>query len=315
MGYTRPGSADGAASPRIRSIRRVLWVVLALNAIVAVAKLAWGVFSGSVAMQADGIHSLFDCSSNVIGLVGMHIAARPADRDHPYGHYKFESYASAAIGIMLALAAYNIGSSAFRQLLEGAQPPRVTAMSFAIMSVTLAVNLGTTFFERRAARRLQSEILQADASHTASDVIVSLGVIGSLFAVRLGYSQADPIIALGVAVAIAVAAWRVFLHAGETLSDVARIPPADVCAVAREVPGVLGCHHVRTRGSRAEVYMDLHVQVDPAMSVDRGHEVAELVERAICDCFPGVADVIAHLEPYDEYQAAKTAEEIDAGLA
>jgi cation diffusion facilitator family transporter len=293
----------------------VLWAVLALNATVALAKLIWGYASGSVAMQADGFHSLFDCSSNVIGLVGIRFAARPADREHPYGHYKFESYASAAIGAMLALAAGRIGSAAIGDLVHGGTVPEVTVTSFAVMAATLFVNLGTTLYERRVGARLGSEILLADASHTASDILVSLGVIAGLAVVRFGYPAADPIIALAVAGAIALAAWRVFRQAGETLSDVVRIPPADVCAAAREVPGVLGCHHVRTRGSRSEVYMDLHVQVDPQMSVDRGHEVAELVERALCDRFPQIIDVIAHLEPFDEYQAAKTAEEMDAGLA
>ena len=140
-------------------------------------------------------------------------------------------------------------------------------------------------------------------------------VIAGLVAVRLGYPMADPIIALGVSGAIAYTAWQVFKQAGETLSDVARIPPADISDAARQVPGVLGCHRIRTRGSASEVYVDLHVQVDPGLTVEAGHAIAERVERVICDSFHQVADVVAHLEPLDEYQRSKTAEEIDAGLA
>jgi len=315
LGYNKTASGESAKSGRIRSIKRVLWVILALNITVALAKMTWGFISGSVAMQADGFHSLFDGASNVVGLVGMYMADRPADRDHPYGHSKYETYASAAIGLMLGFAAYRVGSGAVNELLHPGEPANVTAMSFAIMLGTLAINIGVTTYERRVGRRLGSEILIADASHTGSDVLVSLGVIVGLVFVRLGYPMADPIIAVGVSIAIAYTAWGVFRQANETLSDTARVAPADVCLVAREVEGVLGCHSVRTRGSEAEVYMDLHVQVDPSMTVEEGHEVAEAVERALCARFDQVVDVIAHLEPLDEYQASKTAEEVDAGLA
>lgn len=303
-------------SSRAARIRRVLWSILALNLAVAFAKLGWGLYSGSVAMQADGYHSLFDGTSNVVGLVGMYLAGRPADREHPYGHGKFETYASAAIGAMLALAAYSLGSSALKELLSSeASAPRVDAVSFAVMLGTLIVNIAITTWERRVGRALGSEILVADASHTGSDVLVSVGVIVGLVAVRSGYPAADPVIALLVAFVIALTAWRVFRQAGETFSDAARIDPAAICEAVRSVPGALGCHHVRTRGSASEVYVDLHVQVDSSLTVEAGHAIAERVERVICDVFDTVVDVVAHLEPFDDYQRSKTAEEIDAGLA
>ncbi len=295
-------------------MRRVLWVVLGLNVLVAVAKLGWGLASGSVAMQADGFHSMFDGTSNVIGLFGLALAGRPADRDHPYGHGKYETYASAAIGAMLAVAAYNVGGTAIRELVRGVEPADVTAISFVVMIGTICVNTGVTVFERRAGKRLGSEILIADASHTMSDVYVSLGVILGLVAVRLGYPIADPVIALLVAVSIAFAALQVFRQAGETLSDSVRIPPPAVAAVVCSVPGVLGCHRVRTRGLPTDVYVDLHVQVDGSIPVEAAHAIAETVERAVAEAFPQVLDVIAHVEPYDAYEARQTAEEMDAGL-
>lgn len=313
MGYRRQENGLDVAS-RIGEIRRVLWIVLALNVGVALAKIAWGTISHSAAMQADGFHSLFDGASNVVGLVGTGMAGKPADRDHPYGHSKYETYASAAIGAMLLFAAYRIGSSAAAQLFRDAAPPSVTSLSFAVMLGTLCVNIGVTIWERRVGARLRSEILLADAGHTRSDILVSLGVIASLVLVRLGFEKADPIVALLVAVAIVYTAWGVFRQAGVTLSDSARIPASDICRVAEAVEGVMGCHHIRTRGMEAEVYVDLHVQVDSGLTVAAGHAIAEAVERALCDEFRQVADTIVHLEPYDEYQMAKTAEEIDAGL-
>ena len=309
MGYHKGGVTTFGVTPRTRKIRQVLWIILALNLSVASAKIAWGFLSGSVAMQADGFHSLFDGASNVIGLIGIYLAARPADTTHPYGYAKYETYASAAIGAILALVAYEVGRNAIRELASLSDAPVVSLVSFAVMIGTLIINIGVTKYEQVVGRRLGSEILLADASHTSSDVLVSLGVILGLVAIKLGYPIADPIVAFAVSIAIAKAAWTVLTKASETLSDKARIPQAEVCAIARSIPGVLGCHNVRTRGPEAEVYVDLHIQVDPAMSVDAGHALAEQVERAICERLDVVVDVIAHLEPFDDYQAGKTAEE------
>ena len=304
-----------AIGGRLKAIHRMLWIILFLNLGVALAKVAWGVMTRSAAMQADGFHSLFDGAGNVVGLVGMSFASRPADDDHPYGHGKYETYASAIIGTMLLIAAYKIGAQAVAGLVGHAEAPQVDVWSFVVMIGTLCVNLGVTVWERGVGRRLGSSILVADASHTASDAIVSVGVIISLVFVKLGFPMADPIVALLVTVAIIYTAWGVFKQASATLSDAARIAPSHICAVAMSVPGVLGCHSIRTRGSEAEVYVDLHVQVDPQASVAEGHEIAERVERTLVDNDEQVVDVIAHLEPFDDYQKAKTtAEESRAGI-
>lgn len=310
MGYQRPAETS---VERARQVRRVLWWVLALNIAVAVGKLAYGLFIDSVSVTADGFHSMFDGTSNIIGLLGIGFAARPADREHPYGHSKYETFASAAIGALLLFAAWRVGSSAFMRLADPGTGPRVDAVSFVVMIATLVVNVAVTTLERRAGKRLSSQILIADASHTASDVLVTLGVIGGLAAVRLGFPIADPLLGLVVAVFIIVAAVRVLRAAGATLADSSRIPPADVCAVAERVDGVLGCHDVRTRGGESEVYVDLHVQVDPSMTVGEGHAVAERVEKSVCEAFDSVADVIVHLEPLDDYQRGKTAAQEEDG--
>jgi cation diffusion facilitator family transporter len=293
-------------------VRRVLVGVLLLNVLVAVAKLAYGYFSASVAMVADGFHSLFDGASNLIGLVGVGLAAKPADRTHPYGHGKYETWASIGIGLLLALTAWNVAREAVFGLFEGGAGPRVDAGSFAVMLGTLAVNLGVTAYERRIGRRLGSEILIADASHTGSDVLVSLGVVGGLLAVRLGYPLADPIIALVVAGIIARTAWSVFRRAERTFSDAARIAPDRIADACVAVDGVLGCHDVRTRGSLSEVYVDMHVQVDPGLSLEAAHDIAEEVERRVCEAFEQVKDVIVHIEPLDAYQADKTVDQMGA---
>jgi cation diffusion facilitator family transporter len=292
---------------RERDIRRVLWIVLALNIAVALGKLFYGLFSRSVAMQADGIHSLFDGASNVVGLIGMWFASRPPDQSHPYGHRKFETFTAAAIAFMLGIAGYTVARGAIASL-QGHSDARVTVASFAIMVATLVVNLGVTTWEARAGRRLSSEVLVADARHTMSDVLVSSGVIISLVFVKLGFEKADGILALLVAVAIAYTAFTILRGVGRTLSDAARLSATDVAEVAAGVEGVVDCHSVRTRGSESEVSVDLHLLMAPDTTVERGHEIAEAVETALRARFSHVTDVVVHVEPAGR-RASETGEE------
>jgi len=282
---------------RYRSIRNVLWAVLALNLAVALAKLIYGIISHSAAMEADGFHSMFDGASNVIGLVGMWFAARPADEDHPYGHGKYETFAAALIGILLVFAGYTVGRGAVDSLFGRGVPTEVTTVSFVIMLGTLAVNLFVTTWERRAGKRLGSEILVADASHTLSDVFVSSGVIVSLILVKVGIEAADGIVALAVAVVIFHTAWGILRGVLHTLGDAARLPADEVAAVASGVGDVVSCHGVRTRGPESRVYVDLHVQVAPSTTVERGHAIASEVEDALRRAYGQITDVVVHLEP------------------
>jgi cation diffusion facilitator family transporter len=286
---------------RYRRIRNVLWAVLVLNLAVALAKLVYGTISHSAAMEADGFHSMFDGASNVIGLVGMRIASRPADEDHPYGHDKYETFAAALIGILLIFAGYTVGRGALDSLLGRGLPTEVTTISFAIMLGTIAINILVTTWERRAGRRLGSEVLIADAGHTMSDVLVSLGVIVSLVVVRLGWEQADGIVALIVAAVIVRTAWVILRGVLHTLGDAARLPADAVAAVATDVPGVVGCHAVRTRGPESRVYVDLHVQVAPGTTVERGHAITHEVEDALRESYGQITDVVVHLEPADSH--------------
>lgn len=298
----RAFAAKNPVSERMRSIRRVLWIILLLNLGVAAAKYAWGTLSGSASMQADGIHSVFDSAGNVVGLVGISLAARPADTGHPYGHAKFETYASLVIGVLLLLAAFEVGSSAAAKLAAGSYTAEVGPMSFAVMAGTLAVNLGVTVYERRFAKRLRSEVLAADANHTLSDALVSVGVIVGLAAVALGFPMADPIMALVVTAAILATAYDVFKHALATLSDRARIPEDELRATALAVSGVRDAHRIRTRGTEGEVYADLHVLVDPSMTVADAHRLADEVEAGVKERFANVIEVLVHIEPNDGHE-------------
>ena len=295
------GQTCRAVLPRGRernaAVRRVLWVVLLLNIAVAAAKLACGFAFTSESMRADGIHSLFDSTGNIVGLVGMAITARPADASHPYGHGKYETFASVVIGILLLGAAWEIGSGAVSALASGSYSAQVTPVSFGVMLATLAVNCCVTAWEHRRGRQLASSVLVSDAKHTLSDVLVSLSVIVGLVFVAAGFPLADAIAALVVTVAILATGVSVLKEAQDTLSDEARIPPRELADVVLSVAGVVACHAIRTRGTEQEVYADLHVLVDPQMSIARAHELADAVEERVKEKFPQVVEVLVHLEP------------------
>lgn len=294
---------------RFHQIRIVLWVIMFLNLAVALAKYFYGTYTGSVSMRADGIASMFDAFSNVVGIVGMYLASRPADLDHPYGHAKFETYASAMIGFMLLAAAFNVATDSYAALTGTKEAVEVNLGSFVVMVGTLAVNLAVSRYERMRGNELKSEILTADALHTSSDALVSISVIIGLVFVQLGYPIADPICSFIVAVAILHSAWSVFKQANATLSDKARIPVESIKAVADSVEGVRSCHRARTRGTEGEVYMDLHVLVDPSMPIVQAHAVGHRVEDAERQSFPQVVDVVVHLEPDDAHERQRTAQE------
>ena len=298
-------SREEALAQRNREIRWVLWLVLILNLLVAVAKFGYGTLTGSVSMRADGVASLFDTVSNLVGILGMALAARPADANHPYGHAKFETYASAVIGLMLLLAAYNVGKDAFVALPTDARPVRVDAGSYVVMLATLAINIAVSCYERRRGAELHSEVLSADALHTMSDALVSVSVVVALVLVQLGFTKADALCSCVVAVAILHSAWEVLVQVNRTLSDEARIDPAEVEAEVVQVAGVRACHRVRTRGTEAEVYLDLHVLVDPAMPIAEAHAVGERVERLLAERYPPEVEVMVHLEPDTEIERAE----------
>jgi len=298
---------------RLRDIVRVLWVVMALNLVVAAAKFLYGQATGSLSMRSDGVASAFDALSNVVGIVGASLAAQPPDRGHPYGHAKFETYASVAIGVMLVVAAFNLCADGVGALMGRRDAVTVNVGSYAVMVGTLAVNLAVSRGERLSGRRLKSEVLVADALHTRSDALVSVSVIVGLVVVQMGFPVADAVVSLVVGAAIAVSAVEVFRSASTTLSDAARLDEGEVRSCASEVPGVRSVHNIRTRGTEGEVFVDLHVLVDPLMTVLDGHGVGEAVGARLRDRFGEVGEVIVHIEP-DTALERRLGEADDAAL-
>ncbi|MGQ0604801.1 MAG: cation-efflux pump [Anaerolineales bacterium] len=280
-------------------VRRVLWMVLALNLGVTAVKLAMGVSVGALAIVADAFHSLVDSSSNIIGLLGVWLAARPADDNHPYGHHKYETVATAAIGALLLVAAYEIGSGVVERVLTRGTPPSISPLIFGLMTATFFVNLLIVWFETRAGRRLNSPVLLADATHTRTDLFVTLSVLASLIGTALGWGWLDAVVAGFVVLLLVRAAFEILRSTSQTLTDVAVVNPTDVERIARAVPGVASATDVRSRGRTDAAYVDLHVKVDPAMTATQAHNVASEVEQRVASELPGVMETLVHVEPRD----------------
>jgi cation diffusion facilitator family transporter len=282
---------------RKRAVQRVLIIVMVLNLVVAVAKAIFGWWVGSLAISADALHSFVDAAANVIGLVTLRWAAAPPDRGHPYGHHKVEIAAAAGIGVLIALGAVEFGRSAVDALLHGREPPATSVIGFAVIIGTWVVNLFVATYERRRAVQLDSAYLAADAMHTTSDLVVTAGVLIAYVAIYLGVPWADPVGALVVVAAIARVTWKVLTGNLAILIDRVVIDPERVHAAVLRVPGVSGCHRVRSRGTARDAYVDLHVQVDGALSVDAAHELCHRVEDVLRRELPEIADVTIHIEP------------------
>ncbi len=282
---------------RYVNIQSTLIIVLVLNLAIALTKAIYGYLTNSVSMLADGFHSLFDGVSNVIGLAGIFIAAKPADTTHPYGHAKYETFASLSIGVLLSITAVEIFISAYHRIFSGINP-KVTTVSFVIMLVTIAINLVVTTYEKKRGQQLKSEFLVSDSMHTRSDIYVSVSVIISLIAVKLGFPSLDVLVAFVIAGVIGFMALSVFKESSDVLCDTRVIERDKIHAVVQRINGVQDCHAIRTRGKKSEIYLDLHVLVDSELHVDKAHNIANEVEAEVKKSFPEITDILVHIEPY-----------------
>jgi cation diffusion facilitator family transporter len=289
-------AAAAAAAGRRRSIVRVLLWVLVPNLSVAAAKLAYGLSTGTLSATSDGLHSLLDGAGNIVGIVAVTFAARPADPGHPYGHRKFETLAALVVSVMLVLASAAILRGAWERLAGRSAEPEASWLGAAVILTTMVVNVAVYRAERSAGRRLSSEFLIADSLHTASDLYASTSVLIAMLGLALGAPWLDPIAAILIVGLLARAAWQILVRAAGALADAAVIDPVLVEKVARSVPGVSRPHAVRSRGAADHVFVDLHLEVSPRLPTSEAHRLAHDVETALRGRL-GIADVVVHVEP------------------
>lgn len=293
---------------KFKEVKRVLIVILFLNLGVAIAKILMGMMIKSASMFADGIHSITDGSSNIIGIIGISLASAPKDKEHPYGHRKIETMTSLFIVVMLAFLGFKIIIDAIPRFVDPVLP-EINIASFVVMVTTFAVNVYVTKYEHKKGRELKSTILISDAMHTKSDLYVTMGVVITLIALKLGAPAIiDPIASIIVAGFILKAAFDIFKGASGVLIDSSAVDSAKIKEIVIKLPEVKDVHNIRSRGTEDDMHIDMHVLADPKLPLLGAHELAHTIEKAIRFELKCQADVIVHVEPFieaEEYKSSK----------
>jgi cation diffusion facilitator family transporter len=286
-----------AASERVkrdRQVERVLVREALANLAVMCAKAVVGFHTGSIAVLGDAVHSLADFANNIVAFVAARIASEPPDQDHPYGHKKFETLAVFGIATLLSVLAIEIILGALDR------DPRVITQQrweLVLMLGVLAVNITIAIWENRWARRLDSDILRADARHTLSDVLTTVAVIAGWQLAAHGYRWLDALASIIVAAMIFYLAYGLFQKAIPVLVERSIASPEALSSVASAVSGVHETRRIRSREGGSGPAIELVVSVDRNLSTADSHAIADEIERAISEKF-SVNDVTVHIEPH-----------------
>ncbi len=299
-----PASDNGLA--RYRDIRYVTLVGAFVNAGIATLKLLFGFLAHSQSLTADGLHSLSDLASDILLIFAAKHATRDADADHPYGHARIETVFSVIQGMILGGFAISIGFDAVRRLLnpELLLQPEVVALYVALVSVIAKEAL--YHYTVRAARRLRSSMLRGNAWDHRSDAISSVIVIVGVGGTLMGFKYLDALAAVGVALMIIKISWDLIWQALRELIDTGleaeRVEAIHATLMA--VPGVNACHMLRTRKMGPDALVDVHILVDPTLSVSEGHQISETVRSRLIKEIEEVSDVMVHIDPEDDESSA-----------
>ena len=284
----------------IRTVQFVTVVGMILNVVLVVAKAAGGLVFYSQALLADAVHSLSDLVTDLAVIFGVKYWSAPPDRQHPYGHGRIETLVSAFIGLALAAVAVGLAWDAIGTLRHGTEHgPRGFAFLIAVFSVVSKEILFR--WTRAKARAVHSSAMEANAWHHRSDALSS---IPAAAAIALAYffpklHFVDPVGAILVSIFVLHAAWTIVRPTLEELSEagVSKEEQAKIYRMAASLPGIIGAHALRTRNAGGAIWADIHIIVDPDMTVREGHELSHQVRDLLVNSDLNIADVVVHLEP------------------
>ncbi len=274
------------------------WTNLALS----VLKIGFGILGQSAALIADGVHSLSDLASDLLVITAIKLGAREADFDHPYGHRRYETIATVALGLGLILVAGGIAYDAMERVREPERllMPEFEAMAIAALSVL--TNEWLYQYTKRIAKQTRSKLLLANAWHHRSDAVSSIVVIIGVAGVWVGYEYADAVAAAIVALMVAKIGLSLVIQSVRELVDTS-LPESlirEIRRVIKTTPGVRGIHLLRTRQMGEDAYIDAHIVVDARISVSEGHMIGDAVRQNLKAEFDDVVDVLVHVDPEDD---------------
>ncbi|GAB6136495.1 cation diffusion facilitator family transporter [Thermococcus prieurii] len=280
----------------MEEIYKPIWVSIIGNVLLAIMKLSVGFIYSSIALISDGVHSLSDVVTSVAGYFGIKVASKPPDKDHPFGHSRFEPLVALLIGEALLVVAYEIGRDSVERLLHG---EHITVNSI-MLGVTVVSILAKELMFRYSVyvgRKLNSQILIADAYHHRSDVLSSVAVLVGLGLQKFGFQYGDALAGLVVAVFLVKVSFEIILENVGYLTG--RAPSFEICEEikrrALSVPNVLGIHDLRAHYVGNKLHVELHIEVPPGLSLKEAHDVSEEVKKRIEE-IPEVERVFVHVD-------------------
>ena len=278
---------------RDQQVRRIILIEGSANLLVLIGKTFVGLSTGSMSILADAIHSLTDLTNNVVAWFVMHFSSLPADREHPYGHRKFETLAVFILASILVVLAFELALNAItREETEVAS----SGIELVIMLSVLVINILVTNWQHRWANRLDSDILRADATHTFADVLITSVVIVGWQLSAMGYVWVDRLCALGVSFLVFYLAYNLFRRAVPVLLDEYAIDPEELSNTINNVHGVKSASRIRSRWIGKTRAIDLVISVDPTLSIEESHPIADEIESLIEERFD-TSDISIHVEP------------------
>lgn len=281
-----------------KKILLVLYVILFANLIVAAIKIFLGITLNVNSLTADGFHAITDSTSNIIGIIGIKIAYKPADKNHPYGYYKFETIASMIIGFMLFYITGQIIYNAVNWFVNPTTPT-FSFIGVIALVLTLFINIIITILEYRNGKKLNSEVLVSDSIHTRTDVFISLGVIITIIAIKLGAPPViDPILSLVIAVFVFRSCLEIIKPTISILVDKKVIDEQTIMEIVYEVnKDIVDIHKIRSRGRNNYFYIDMHIIVAPNKTVKEIHALSHLIEEVLSKKLGCGVELNAHIEP------------------
>ena len=276
-----------------RKVRLILILEGLANVTVLIAKTIVGIYTGSSAILSDALHSLTDVFNNIFAYIASRVSSSPPDMSHPYGHRKFETLAVFVLATLLSVIAIEVVIRAFERI---GNPIFQSRWGLIVMFGVLLMNIGIASWENYWAKRLNSELLNADARHTFSDVLVTIAVIFGWQMATRGYPILDFVFAVLIALFVFYLAFQLFRKSIPILVDESAVDQYEVIDALQNLPGVLNIKRIRSRIIGQETFADVVITVQASMSTEESHRVADLVEKELLEKF-SINDVVVHIEP------------------
>ena len=270
-----------------------------MNIIVAVIKIFYGYHTNILSITSDGYDSLFDGVANIIGIFAITIAARPPNKNQPYGYSKVETFSAIIISLLLFFTGYMVLTEAIGRF-YGIGMPNVSLESFLVLALTLAINAPVALYEYRKGKELNSPVLISDSRHTMTDVFVTIFVMIGLVVIQMGYPMIDPILSIVIAAIILNTGISILLDNIKVLLDSNVLDNDEIEKCVLGISGVEGVRNIRSRGTQSNVFIDMHLVLDGGISVLEAEKIKNECGDRLTDRFPEIKDMIFEIDAKDD---------------